>query len=530
MLERTQRSGRRLFEWVEAGFNRIGGHRWNPFYQLGALSFFFFWVITVSGLYLYIFFRTGTTVAYESVEYLTIDQWYLGGVMRSLHRYASDAFVVTIVLHILREFFIGRYRYFRWFSWVTGVPLLWLTFAAGIGGYWLVWDSLAQYIAITTAEWLDWLPFLTDPIARNFLNQASLSDRFFSLLSFLHIAIPLFLLLGMWIHIQRMTLPRSNPTRILAVGTLSALLVLSFILPATSQEPANLDNLVFTVNLDWFYLNFYPLLDIWPAGNIWALVFGVTLLLVVMPWLPPHKPEPVAVVDLENCNGCGRCFDDCPFGAVDMFPRTDNLPFSKEAVVDSALCASCGICVGSCPTATPFRRATALVPGIDMPQLRVKDIRNKTVHAAEKLTGHNRVIVYGCRNGTDINRLQGPGVAVISLPCISALPPSFIDFVIARNHADGVFLTGCQQGDCYYRLGIDWTEQRISGQRDPALRKKVPRERVATCWSGPVGFARQKAELALFRAQLQEMGSYRRNGDMINKTETLVSKGGESSS
>jgi quinol-cytochrome oxidoreductase complex cytochrome b subunit len=120
----------------------------------------------------------------------------VGGVARSLHRYASDAMVITVLLHLAREFVLDRYRGVRWYAWLTGAILLWFLYASGIGGYWLVWDRLAQYIAVATTEWLDWLPIFAEPIARNFLNSASVNDRFFSLLVFMHI-IPLFLLLGM---------------------------------------------------------------------------------------------------------------------------------------------------------------------------------------------------------------------------------------------------------------------------------------------------------------------------------------------
>ena len=118
--------------------------------------------------------------------------------MRSFHRYASAAMGVCVTLHLLREYARDRYSGVRWFSWVSGVPLLWLLFASAIGGYWLVWDVQAQYIAITTAQLFDWLPIMVDPMASNFLNEATLSDRFFSLLVFLHIGIPLSLLLGMF--------------------------------------------------------------------------------------------------------------------------------------------------------------------------------------------------------------------------------------------------------------------------------------------------------------------------------------------
>ena len=88
----------------------------------------------ISGIYLLIFFDTSMAGAYASVEYMTHEQWYAGGLMRSLHRYASDAAVVTILLHMFREFSLDRYRGFRWWSWVTGVPTLWFVITVGITG------------------------------------------------------------------------------------------------------------------------------------------------------------------------------------------------------------------------------------------------------------------------------------------------------------------------------------------------------------------------------------------------------------
>jgi len=156
---------RRALLRFEGALNKIFGNDLNPFYHLGALGFYFFWVVTVSGAYLYAFYDTGVEDAFISVEYITREQWYLGGIMRSLHRYASDALVVVMLLHLLREFILGRYRGARWFAWVTGVPLIWLLLAAGVNGYWMVWDKLAQYSAVTIIEWFEWLPIFSAPMA-----------------------------------------------------------------------------------------------------------------------------------------------------------------------------------------------------------------------------------------------------------------------------------------------------------------------------------------------------------------------------
>src|SRR3990172_12540013 len=221
-----RRAARILFELIDRWSERVFSAELNPLAQLGALAWYCYWIVIVSGIYLYIFFDTGITDAYLSVEYLTHEQWYAGGVMRSLHRYASDALVIMMLMHLLREFAMDRFRSSRWFAWFTGIPMLWFVFSAGITGYWMVWDTLAQYIAIATTEWLDTLPLFGEAIARNFLSDTTLSGRFFTLMVFLHIALPLFLLFIMWIHIQRHASPRVNPPLELAAGTFIMLLVL----------------------------------------------------------------------------------------------------------------------------------------------------------------------------------------------------------------------------------------------------------------------------------------------------------------
>jgi ferredoxin/coenzyme F420-reducing hydrogenase delta subunit len=470
---------------IERYFDSAFSPDWNPIKQLGAIGWFLFWTVAVSGIYLYIFFDTGVTQAYTSVQALTDDQWYAGGVMRSLHRYASDGLVVVVLLHLLREFVKDRFRGRRWFAWVTGVALLWLLYASGITGYWIVWDKLAQYVAVATSEWLDSLPIFGPSIARQFLSDELLSGRFFTLMSFIHIAVPLILLFAMWIHIQRLQQPRVNPPRGLGAGTMLMLVVLSLIKPAQSQGPAVLAEVPANVGLDWFYLTVYPLLDRWPGGALWALLIGATLLMFVLPWLPPLRRLAVAKVDLGNCNGCGRCVADCPYSAITLEPRTDRLPYSLQAVVREAACVSCGICAGACPTAMPQRRRSALIPGIELPDQPVAELRAMTESRIADLSAVPQVLIYHCRHAARVPELLQSRAAVVALPCLGALPPAFIDWALFRAAADGLMLVGCGAGDCHYRLGVRWTEARLARQRDPNLRARVPEERVARCWASP---------------------------------------------
>lgn len=488
---------------VEGLFSRVFGAEANPFHYLGALTIFFFWIVLVTGIYLFVFFKTSVYGAYESVEYLTHTQWYLGGVMRSLHRYASDAAVITMMIHLLREFVNDRYRGFRWYSWFTGMPLIWFVFLLGITGYWLVWDELAQYVAIASSELLDALPIFTDPMARNFLSESSVSDRFFTLMGFLHLlGLPVIIVFAIWFHVLRIARPKVNPPRELAIGTFAALLALSFAKPAVSHAPANLAVVPNPVQLDWFYLNLYPLLDVWPPMAVWGLLWGLSLLLAIAPWLPPLRKKSVAVVDPANCNGCGRCFADCPYSAITLTAHPTRAGM-QLAVVDADLCASCGICAGACPSSTPFRSTPELVSGIDMPQLPVQAVRARTKEMLAGLSGEGRVMVFGCDHAANVASLRGEGVAAVSLECIGQLPPSFIDYVLRDGRCDGVLLTGCHPESCHYRFGSVWTEQRLRHEREPHLRTRAAKERLHVVGAGAGEEARLAKVLARYRAALR---------------------------
>jgi quinol-cytochrome oxidoreductase complex cytochrome b subunit/coenzyme F420-reducing hydrogenase delta subunit/Fe-S-cluster-containing hydrogenase component 2 len=491
--------------WLETAFDRVFTDAWNPWYQLGALAMLCYWIVAVSGVYLFVFFDTSIIGAWDSVERITAEQWYLGGVMRSLHRYASDAMVVFVTVHILREFALGRFRGVRWFSWVSGVPLLWLLFAAGIGGYWLVWDRHAQYIAVTTTEWMSWLPGFGDGLPRNFLSNASLSDRFFSFLVFLHIALPLFLLGGVFVHIKRMKLARINPSRGLVYGLLATFLVLSFVKPAESMDRADLANTVSEIQLDWFYLNVYPLVDSLGAGQVWGFLAALTLLLLVTPWVLPGKtdaphPQP-AVVNPDNCNGCSWCFQDCPYDAITMIEHTDK-PNMRQALVNPDLCTACGICEGSCPSATPFRNVEELVSGIEVPDYPLNELRERTEDLLESLDGNENLVVFGCDHALNVGRLDVERMVAVSLPCTGALPPSFTDFV-ARNPAVlGVVISGCHEGDCFFRKGSQWSRERLEGERMPHLRTGVGKHKVLMCTAGTFEKDRLIDGLETFRRTL----------------------------
>ena len=95
-------------------------------------------------------------------------------------------------------------------------------------------------------------------------------------------------------------------------------------------------------------------------------------------------------------------------------------------------------------------------------------------------------------------------VAAISMPCSALVPPAFVDYVLRQDLAEGVLISGCCEGDCFYRLGNTWLDQRFSMERMPVLRTRVPRERVRLRWLGAQGTSALQHEVAAFQQELRD--------------------------
>jgi coenzyme F420-reducing hydrogenase delta subunit/ferredoxin len=338
------------------------------------------------------------------------------------------------------------------------------------------------------------------------------SDRLFSLLIFLHIGLPLALLGAMWVHVQRLADPATHPPRALGWSTATALVALCLAWPVASGAPADLQRAPHTLALDWFYLGVHVVADATTPRTLWVAAGGLTLLLLALPWLSRRarapRPQP-AFVDLANCNGCGRCFADCPYAAVTLRARTDERRAPRQAVVAPDRCAGCGICAGACPSSTPFRSAGELETGIDMPQAPIAALRVRLESAVQRIThagepGIPRIVIFGCPpedGGADLARFVDGSTAAVALLCAGQLPPSFVEYAL-RTGADGIVVTGCREGDCGFRHGNRWTDARFAGARDPRLRVAVPGNRVRVTWVGRQGEAALAAALASLRADL----------------------------
>jgi ferredoxin len=180
------------------------------------------------------------------------------------------------------------------------------------------------------------------------------------------------------------------------------------------------------------------------------------------------RPPP-STVDTQLCTGCRQCGLDCPYGAIEMLPRSDGRG-EVVASVDPALCVSCGICAGSC---APM--------GVGPPGRTGRD-QLEAIHGfmADPARRAGEVVVLACGHGAAAlsAQLGAAGAACHPVDCAGNLHTSVIEYAL-RAGAAGVLVLACPGRDCRNREGPVWLTERIYHDREAELQARVDRRRVA---------------------------------------------------
>ena len=463
----------RLWAKLEQGVSLLTGQAFNPLYHLGTLAVILLVVLTVTGIYLTIFYRPGAERAYETV--VAISNTFVGNLMRSIHRYAADALVIVALLHAFKMLVGDRFWGARWLAWVSGWLILLLVFVIGVMGYWLVWDDRAQWLTEFSVN------LVGGQVALAFYQPGAVERNFafFVIILFLHVFLGVLLLGGLLVHVIRLSRPALFPPRWLTLQAVLVLGALALLRPAASGLPANFSRVVAQAEVDWLYLGFLPLASRYGMRGVvlgTAIAVGAVL---ALPWLAKGRSAAPIRITEHLCTGCALCALKCPYDAIEMVPRSDDASgFKVVAVVTESLCTGCGLCIGTCATT-----------GVDLAPL-------PTQAVLDALTSHVReaqepVVLFTCQrqavlgtlpaewvppltngnalpppvttatwshNGTDVP------VVVCAFPCAGMLNPEWLRSLLSLD-ARAAVVVSCPTDDCSYREGPAWLAENVRLRR-----------------------------------------------------------------
>jgi len=155
---------------------------------LGVISLILFLVLAFTGIWLMFYYFPSEKEAYNRMLDLrsSVD---FGFVLRNVHKWAAEAMVLFVILHMARVFFTGAYKPPREFNWQIGVVLMLLTFGLSFTGYLLPWDQLAFWAVTVGTAIAGYAPVLGEPIRQMLLGGTTVGQEALLRFYVLHVAI-----------------------------------------------------------------------------------------------------------------------------------------------------------------------------------------------------------------------------------------------------------------------------------------------------------------------------------------------------
>ena len=127
------------------------------------------------------------------------------------------------------------------------------------------------------------------------------------------------------------------------------------------------------------------------------------------------------------------------------------------------------------------------------------------------MANKKKILGIVCERSVDLEKhLNGSklkdkdNVAIVSLTCSGEIQPLMIEHAF-KSGADGVFVMGCEIGDCHFREGNKWCQSRLLGDRPPNIKKTVPKEKLRGFWLSKVDYPKFLEKVNNFEKELNEL-------------------------
>ncbi|MHB9098718.1 MAG: cytochrome b [Syntrophales bacterium] len=315
-----------LREWIDRRFpltefveKHITGYptpkNLNYWWNFGSLAGVFLMVQILTGIWLTMYYKPDTNLAFDSVQHIMRNVNY-GWLIRSLHAVGPTGFFFAVYVHMARGLYYGSYKSPRELVWWIGLAIYLSLMTEAFMGYLLPWGQMSYWGATVVTDFFSAIPFIGADFVVWLRGDFAIGDptlgRFFSL----HTTIIPLGVIGLLVVMHLTALHRvgsGNPagidldkkgpavipfapryiTKDLWFVSLFFALYLyvvffqpDFFLEPINSEPANALVTPNDIVPEWYFLPFYAILRSipWKLGGVVAM-FGSTLILAFLPYL-----------------------------------------------------------------------------------------------------------------------------------------------------------------------------------------------------------------------------------------------------
>jgi len=183
----------------------------NFLWAMGVVLAVTFFILIVSGIFLLMYYKPDTHLAFDSVNYTIMQEVKYGWLFRNMHAVAASVVFLIIYIHMFTGIYYGSYKKGREMIWISGM-LLFVTFSAeGFSGYMLPWGQMSYWAATVITNLFSGVPIIGPDlviwIRGNFNVDDATLTRFFMLHVFL---MPVIIMALIALHFYSLRTPHVN--------------------------------------------------------------------------------------------------------------------------------------------------------------------------------------------------------------------------------------------------------------------------------------------------------------------------------
>ncbi len=322
---------KRLVEWIDERFplsEFISRHitdyptprSLNYLWNFGSVAGIFFLLQVISGIYLAMYYKPDTELAFQSVQHIMRDVNY-GYIFRYIHALGPTAIFIAMYIHIARGLYYGSYKKPRELIWWIGLLILAAFMTEAFTGYLLPWGQMSFWGATVITNLVGAIPIIGDKLTILLRGDFAVGDPTLTRFYAIHIAlIPLGVIGGLlFLHLTALhrvgsnnpdgtDIPKTSPQMIpfhpyytvkdlwfiflcLTIFFYFVFFQPSFFLEPINNEPANPLRTPVHIVPEWYFLPFYAILRSVPHKLLGVVLMWLSMgILFFMPYLD-RSPE-----------------------------------------------------------------------------------------------------------------------------------------------------------------------------------------------------------------------------------------------
>lgn len=191
-------------------------HYWIPkqinfLWAMGVVLLVLFKILIVSGLFLLMYYKPDTKLAFDSVNFTIMQEVEYGWLWRHIHGVAASLIFLVIYIHMFTGIYYGSYKKGRELIWLTGMALFGIFSAEAFSGYMLPWGQMSYWAAQVITNLFGGIPFIGEALVVWIRGDYLVADATLTRFFMLHVVLlPLAIISLIAVHFYSLRIPHVN--------------------------------------------------------------------------------------------------------------------------------------------------------------------------------------------------------------------------------------------------------------------------------------------------------------------------------